>query len=62
MASSSYYHDSRSLKYKSDYSTRSQSVIDRVNVLFNSFQHNPSIPDFVVINDLWPRFPIINSR
>ena len=49
-------------KYSTDYSTRSQSVVDRMNHLFLSFQEHLSTPDFVVIHELWPRFPTISSN
>ena len=57
MASSS---NSRSLKYKTDYSTRSQSVVDRMNDIYNTFNANNTLSDFTIIHELWPRFSTIS--
>ena len=57
MTSSSSKSNSRSLKYKTEYSTRSQSVVDRMNDLFCSFPNDPSTSDFAVIHELWPSCP-----
>ena len=59
--SSSSKSESRSLKYKTEYSTRSRSMFDRRNDLFLSFPNNPSASDFAVIHELWPRFPTLNN-
>ena len=58
--SSSAVPNSRSLKYKTEYSTRSQSVVDRMNEILRSFSNNPSTSDFAVIHEIWPRFPTLN--
>ena len=52
--------NSRSLKYNTDYSTRSQSVVDRMNDIYNGFNANNNVSDFTVIHELWPRFSIIS--
>ena len=57
MASSS---NSRSLKNKTDYSTRSQSVVDRMNDIYNNFNANNTVSDFTIIHELWPRFSTIS--
>ena len=62
MASSSTAMNSRTIKYSTVYSTRSQNVVERMNNLFLSFQENLSTPDFVVFHVLWPRFPTISNN
>ena len=57
MASSS---NSRSLKDKTDYSTRSQSVVDRMDDIYNTFNANNTVSDFTIIHELWPRFSTIS--
>ena len=57
MASSS---NSRSLKYNTDYSTRSQSVVDRMNDIYYSFKANNNVSNFTIIHELWPRFSTIS--
>ena len=57
MASSS---SSRSLKYSTDYSTRSQGVVERLNGIYTGFINNKNVSDFTIIHELWPRFPTIS--
>ena len=49
MASSS---SSRSLKYSTDYSTRSQGVVERMNDIYTGFIINNNVSDFTVIHEL----------
>ena len=62
MASSSNTMTSRTSRYYTDYSTRSQDVITRIDNLFQCFQEFLSTPDFVIIHELWPRFPTLPSN
>ena len=57
MASSS---NSRYLKYTTDYSPRSQSVVDRMNDIYNGFNANNTVSDFTIIHELWLRFSTIS--
>ena len=57
MASSS---SSRSLKYSTDYSTRSPGVVERMNDIYTGFINNNNVSDYTVIHELWPRFPTIS--
>ena len=57
MASSS---NSRSLKYSTDYSTRSQGVVERISDIYTGFINNDNVSDFTLIHELWPRFPTIS--
>ena len=52
--------NSRSLKYNTDYSTCSQSVVDRMNDIYNGFNATNNVSDFTVIHELWPRFSTIS--
>ena len=47
MASSSI---SRYLEYETDYSTRSQSVVDRMNDIYNTFNAKNTVSDFTIIH------------
>ena len=49
MASSS---SSRSLKYSTDYSTRSQGVVERMNDIYTGFIIYNNVSDFTVIHEL----------
>ena len=53
MASSS---SSRSLNCSTDYSTRSQGVVERMNDIYTGFITNNKNSDFTIIHELWPRF------
>ena len=57
MASSS---SSRSLKYSTDYSTRSQGAVERMNDIYTGFINNHNISDFTIIHELSLLFPPVN--
>ena len=52
--------NSRSLKCTTDYSTRRQGVIERMNDTDNGFINNDIVSDFTIIHELWPRFSTIS--
>ena len=56
MASSS---SSRSLKYSTDYSTRSQGAVERMNDIYTGFINNNNISDFTIIHELSLLFPLL---
>ena len=49
MASSS---SSPSLKYSTDYSTRSQGVVERMNDVYTGFINNNNVSEFTIIHEL----------
>ena len=57
MASSS---NSRSLKYSTDYSIRSQGVVERMSDICMGFINNDNVSEFPLVHELWPHFPTIS--
>ena len=55
-----YSSSSRSLKYSTDYSTRSPGVVERMNDIYTGFINNNNVSDFSISHELWPRFPTIS--
>ena len=56
MASSS---NSRSVKQSTDYSTRSQGMVEYMNDRYIGFNANDTVFDFTIFHELWLRFSTI---